>query len=71
MMAYALLASSYALVIGLVLAAALGASRVLPIAGEGFAATKSQELIVAVIVLASSTVMFVVCVGICFFMVVG
>jgi hydroxylaminobenzene mutase len=66
-LSYSLLCSSYLLVAGLALAAVFGASKVLPIAGQGFGAAKAQELLVSTMVLSSSLLMLASCVGICFF----
>jgi (hydroxyamino)benzene mutase len=60
-----LIGSSYFLTFGLAMSATTGASRILPIAGHGFSASKSLERIVAAVVLASSVWMLVACLVIC------
>ncbi len=56
---WSLVLSSCFLVIGLLLSAATGASRVLPIAGAGYKGSPGHEKLVAVVVLASSVWMLV------------
>lgn len=64
---YALTASSYLLVLGIALAAIFGASEALPIAGKGYGAARTQELVVTILVKGSSIVMAAVCIAIsCF-----
>jgi (hydroxyamino)benzene mutase len=65
--AFSLLVSTYLLVAGLVLAAWTGASRALPIAGQGFQATPAMELAVSVLTIGSSIWMLLACLGICWF----
>ena len=60
-----LIGSSYLLSFGLVMSATTGASRILPIAGYGFSASKSLERTVAAVVLASSVWMLAACFVIC------
>ena len=59
--------SSYALVAGITLAAATGASNALPMAGKGHTATASQEAGVSLIVIASSLAMAFSVVALCWF----
>ena len=66
----ALLASSWLLVASLALAAALGASRVLPIAGKGFAASPAREVLVAVGTIGSSALMLIACLAVCLFLLI-
>lgn len=66
-LAWALIGSSFVLTIGLAAAAATGASRALPIAGQGFRAGKTQEGLVTLLVLASSVVMLLACCCVLFF----
>lgn len=54
---WAIIASMYALWLGLILSAATGASASLPIAGAGFAAAPGMELLVSALVLGSSAAM--------------
>jgi (hydroxyamino)benzene mutase len=67
LIATSLAGSSALLVTGLTLAAITGASRVLPIAGHGFSASKANEAGVAIIVLGSSVWMLITCLAICGF----
>ncbi|WP_066481863.1 MULTISPECIES: hypothetical protein [unclassified Sphingomonas] len=64
---HALWLSSYLLVAGILLAALVGASRSLPIAGQGHRASQTMETVVTVLVKGSSLVMAVAAVAICFF----
>jgi hydroxylaminobenzene mutase len=59
--------SAYILVAALVLAACTGASRALPIAGQGFKATPIAELAVSVLTIGSSVWMLLACITICVF----
>jgi len=67
MLIYAFVASSFLLVLGILLAAVFGASDALPIAGKGFTASRAQEQLVSIIVKGSSLVMIIAAVVICFF----
>lgn len=62
-----LIGSSGLLVIGLCLAASCGASRALPIAGEGFQASEAIERAVSLLTIGSSLWMLLASVGVCFF----
>lgn len=64
---HALWLSSYVLVAGILLAALVGASRSLPIAGQGHRASPALESIVTVTVKGSSLVMAGTAVAICIF----
>lgn len=65
---YGLIASSYILVGGIFVAAILGASRSLPIAGAGHRASGGGEALVSLLVKGSSLVMIVAVGAICLFM---
>lgn len=62
-----LVASSGSLVLGLCLAAIFGASRALPIAGEGFAASEVKEKAVSLLIASSSIWMLLASSGVCYF----
>ncbi len=62
-----LILSSGLLVFGLLLAAAFGASKALPLAGTGFRASPAMEIIVSALTVGSSVWMLLACLGICFF----
>ena len=64
---YALVASSYLLVLGITLAAAFGASEALPIAGKGFTASPVRERLVSLLVKGSSIIVILAAAAICFF----
>ena len=64
---YALISSSYVLVLGITLAGFTGASEALPIAGRGHQASPFQEQLVSICVRGSSVVMALSCVVICYF----
>jgi (hydroxyamino)benzene mutase len=64
---YALVISSYLLVIGISLAGFTGASEALPIAGKGFKASRQNEVVVTLLVRGSSVVMALACLVICYF----
>lgn len=64
---YALIASSYLLVLGIMFAAIFGASRALPIAGKGYQAGRGKELFVSLMVKGSSVVMALTSMIICYF----
>ncbi len=66
-LSYALLISAYVLAAGILLAAFFGASDALPMAGEGFSASRMQEMLVSFMVRGSSLVMLAACVIICYF----
>jgi (hydroxyamino)benzene mutase len=66
-LAYALVVSSFALVLGITLAGFTGASEALPIAGKGYQASRFQEQLVSFLVRGSSVVMAVSCIAICYF----
>lgn len=67
LLVYALLLSSYILVLGIILAALTGASEALPIAGKGHQASPFQEQLVSILVRGSSVVMALSCIVICYF----
>jgi (hydroxyamino)benzene mutase len=67
MLAFSLFGSSAMLVAGLLLAAITGASRVLPMAGQGFSASRTNEVAVTLLVLGSSVWMLITCLVICGF----
>ncbi len=62
-----LIASSVFLVLGLCLAAIFGASRALPIAGAGFAASELKERAISFLIIGSSLWMLLASLGVCFF----
>ena len=62
-----LILSSGLLVVGLCLAAAYGASKSLPLAGNGYRANPAMELIVSALTIGSSVWMLLACLTICFF----
>ena len=64
---FSLIGSSGLLVLGLCLAAISGASRALPIAGNGFGASNARERAVSVLTIGSSLWMLLASVGVCFF----
>lgn len=64
---YSVAASSYVLAFGILLSGIFGASQALPIAGEGYTASKSRELLINVLVLGSSSVMLLAYLAICWF----
>ena len=64
---YALISSSYVLVLGIMLAGLTGASEALPIAGKGHQASPFQEQLVSILVRGSSVAMALSCVVICYF----
>ncbi len=66
-LAVSLAGSTCLLVAGLTLAAITGASRALPIAGQGFTAAPRAELAVAILTIGSSLWMLGACVTICGF----
>jgi (hydroxyamino)benzene mutase len=65
--AFSLIISTYLLISGLVLAASTGASRALPIAGQGYHATPAMELAVSILTIGSSVWMLLACLAICWF----
>ncbi len=67
LLAYALLGSSYVLVLGITLAGFFGASEALPIAGKGYQASRFKEQLVSILVRGSSVVMAICCVTVCYF----
>jgi (hydroxyamino)benzene mutase len=69
--ALSLAISIYLLVSGLVLAALTGASRALPIAGQGFHATPAKELAVSILTIGSSVWMLLACLAVCWFALLG
>lgn len=64
---HAVTGSSYLLTLGILLSGVFGASRALPIAGKGYSASKSRELIVSTLVLGSSLIMLFAYLTICWF----
>ncbi len=64
---YALIGSSYLLVLGIALASIFGASEALPIAGGKHRAGKLQETVVSLLVKGSSVVMALACLTIAYF----
>lgn len=62
-----LIASSGLLVISLCLAAISGASRALPIAGNGFGASEATERAISFVTIGSSLWMLFASVGVCYF----
>jgi len=62
-----LIASSYLLVSGILLAAIFPASDALPMAGKGYRGTPSQERIVSIVVKGSSVIMALDCLAITWF----
>ena len=67
LLVHAVMASSYLLTLGILLSAIFGASRALPIAGKGYSASKSRELVVSTLVLGSSFAMLLAYLTICWF----
>jgi (hydroxyamino)benzene mutase len=65
--AFSLAVSTYLLVAGLILAAITGASRALPIAGEGFKGSPSKEMAVWTLTVGSSIWMLMACIAVCLF----
>ncbi len=70
-LASVLAVSSYTLVAGIGIAAASGASKALPLAGEGFHGSAFQEKLVSVVVITSSVAMTGAIVPLCWFAVHG
>jgi (hydroxyamino)benzene mutase len=68
---YSLLASSFILVAGILLAAIYGASEALPIAGGDFKASQARERTVSLLVKGSSVLMALSCAIICYFSIAG
>ena len=68
---FSLIFSSGLLVLALCLAAVFGASRALPIAGQGFDASEGKERAVSMLTIGSSVWMLLASVGICFFAVLA
>jgi len=66
-LAIALVASFSILIVALVLAASIGASEALPIAGKGYSSTKAGELVVSLLTFGSSIAMLLACSAICLF----
>lgn len=66
-LAVSLIASFVILIVSLILAASFGASKALPIAGEGFSSSKTKERTVSILALGSSVWMLVACIAVCFF----
>lgn len=69
--AFSLAASNYLLVAGLVLAAWTGASRALPIAGQGFKGSLAAETAVSILTVGSSVWMLLTCITVCLFFLLG
>lgn len=69
--AFSLAASTYLLVAGLVLAALTGASRALPIAGQGFKGSPATEMAVSILTVGSSVWMLLTCITVCLFFLLG
>lgn len=67
LLTYVLIACAYVLVAGILLAAMVGASGALPIAGQGHNATATQERLVAILVKGSSIVMVITAAALSFF----
>jgi hydroxylaminobenzene mutase len=64
----ALVLSCLVLTLGIVIAAATGASRSLPLAGQGYSATKPIERLVSFLTVGSSVALLLACFTICIFM---
>lgn len=67
LLSISLILSSGLLVVGLCLAAAFGASKSLPLAGNGFRANPAIETIVSALTVGSSVWMLLACLAICLF----
>ena len=66
-LAISLIASFSILIVSLILAASFGASKALPIAGEGFSSSKAKERTVSILALGSSAWMLLAGIAVCFF----
>lgn len=66
-LAISLIASFAILIVSLVVAASFGASKAVPIAGEGLSSSKARERTVSILALGSSAWMLLACIAVCFF----
>ncbi|MFC4292933.1 hypothetical protein ACFOWX_10965 [Sphingorhabdus arenilitoris] len=65
---WSLTMSFYLLTTGITLAAHFGASKALPMAGEGFSSSRVRENLVSILTIGSSVWMLLTCLFVCFFL---